>query len=200
MVYPSLENMLSRRLMNDAIERLLQGNRRFSLGQALWADVSIARRQQIANFQKPFAMILGCSDSRVPPEIVFDCGLGDLFVIRTAGHTIDRAVSESILFGIQALGIPLVVVLGHASCGAVSLAVQSRKQLASDSDVSWITEQIVPAIEQCKNDDLLSSVIKMHVNMTVARLANMIMPIVEGVCVVGAYYDLDTGIVEIMKM
>lgn len=184
--------------MSDAIERLLQGNQRFSLGQALRSDISIPRRQQISNSQQPFAMVLSCSDSRVPPEIVFDCGLGDLFVIRTAGHTVDQAVRESILFGIQTLRIPLVVVLGHARCGAVSTAIQ-HKQRASGGNLSWITEQIALAIEQCeRNDDLLQCVIKMHVNMTVVQLKHLITPIAEGVRFLGAYYDLDTGIVEIL--
>ncbi len=82
-------------LVSDIWERLLEGNRRFSLGQALRSDIGIARRHQVSDFQQPFAMILGCSDSRVPPEIIFDCGLGDLFVIRTAGHAVDKIVMES---------------------------------------------------------------------------------------------------------
>ncbi|HWP49567.1 MAG TPA: carbonic anhydrase [Candidatus Limnocylindrales bacterium] len=192
--------------MNDIIERLLQGNRRFSLGEALRSDISIARRYQLSVSQQPFAMILGCSDSRVPPEIVFDCGLGDLFVIRTAGHTIDKVVMESILFGIKSLYIPLIVVLGHARCGAVSLVIQKRQQLGNADDASCITEQIALAIEQHGNipqykneDDLLNSIVKTHVKMTLARIENLIMPISKDVNVLGAYYDLNTGIVEVIS-
>ncbi|MCX7681764.1 MAG: carbonic anhydrase [Anaerolineae bacterium] len=182
----------------NILERLLQGNHRFALGQPLRADISVARRYQIANSQQPWAMILGCSDSRVPPEIVFDCGLGDLFVIRTAGHTVDRSVIETIQFGIQSLHIPLVMVLGHARCGAVSAALQEQ-QGWGENCTSWIAEQIAPAKEQCKNEhDVLSCVIRAHVKKTVARLEHLIGSFAQGVDVLGAYYDLDTGIVEIM--
>lgn len=185
--------------MGDILEQLIQGNRRFSQGQARCADISIARRHQISDTQQPFAMILGCSDSRVPPEIVFDCGLGDLFVIRTAGHTIDEAVKESILFGIKSLDIPLVLVLGHARCGAVSLAIKKKQQVTSDNAVSWIVEQIAPAIGQCEKDgSSLEYIIKTHVRMTVARLKKLILPVSKEVDVLGAYYDLNTGIIEML--
>ncbi|MCX7840180.1 MAG: carbonic anhydrase [Anaerolineae bacterium] len=185
--------------MNDILERLLQGNRRFALGQTRGADISIARRHQVSNVQQPFAMILGCADSRVPPEIVFDCGLGDLFVIRTAGHTIDEVVRASILFGVKALKIPLVLVLGHTRCGAVSLAITRRRQPTLDDDTACIAEQIAPAIEQCENEGLaLDCVVKAHVRMTVARLENLIRPVSQDVDIRGAYYDLNTGLVEVL--
>jgi carbonic anhydrase len=136
----------------------------------------------------------------VPAEIVFDCGLGDLFVIRTAGHTIDTAVRESVLFGIQVLRIPLILVLGHARCGAVTIAIEKRQPEVNDSEASWVVEQIAPAIDQCGNtDDLLNCVIKTHVNMTVVRLKDLTMPLAESVTVLGATYDLDTGLVELLK-
>ncbi|MDW8325198.1 MAG: carbonic anhydrase [Anaerolineales bacterium] len=186
--------------MNNVLERLLEGNRRFSLGQAVRPDSDIARRQQIAGAQKPFALILSCSDSRVPPEIVFDCGLGDLFVIRTAGHTVDNAVRESVLFGIQALRIPLVLVLGHARCGAVSLAIQAKQSGASHDEPSWVAAQIAPAVEECKNAaNPLDCAIRTHANMTVGRLKDLLMPVADSVPVLGAYYDLDTGVVELLN-
>jgi len=145
-------------------------------------------------------MVLGCSDSRVPAEIIFDCGLGDLFVIRTAGHTIDTAVRESVLFGVRVLRIPLVLVLGHARCGAVTIAIEKRQPGAGDDGASWVVEQIAPAIDQCGNtDDLLRCVIETHVNMTVVRLKELIKPVTESVSVLGACYDLDTGRVELLK-
>ncbi|MDW8071141.1 MAG: carbonic anhydrase [Anaerolineae bacterium] len=188
------------------LERLIEGNRRFSLGQALRSDISVARRHETRQSQQPFAMILGCSDSRVPPEIIFDCGLGDLFVIRTGGHTIDKAVAESILFGIKSFAIPLVLVLGHKRCGAVSAALQNWQAKCGDYDTfRTIIEQITPAMEQgkienCKDEDeLLDSVILAHVNQTVIRLRNLITPISNSTEVLGAYYDLDTGIVNIVS-
>jgi carbonic anhydrase len=186
--------------MNDVLERLLEGNRRFSLGQTSHPDAGLARRHQVANAQQPFAMVLGCSDSRVPAEIIFDCGLGDLFVIRTAGHTIDTAVRESVLFGVRVLRIPLVLVLGHARCGAVTTAIEKRQPGAGNDGASWVVEQIAPAIDQCGNtDDLLRCVIETHVNMTVVRLKELIKPVTENVSVLGACYDLDTGRVELLK-
>ncbi len=185
----------------DILERLLQGNRRFALGEALHPNVSVARRKEISSFQQPFAMILGCSDSRVPPELVFDCGLGDLFVMRTAGHTVDEIIIESILFGIVSLHIPVVMVLGHSGCGAVSRALQEGQHGARDGAASRISQQIWPAIEQCENRDnvLLDSVVKAHVKLTVTRIENLILPFSKDVSVLGAYYDLNTGIVEIIS-
>ncbi len=197
---PLERHMPSPSLMHDILERLLHGNQRFALGHTLRADVSVARRYQVANSQHPFAMILGCSDSRVPPEIIFDCGLGDVFVVRTAGHTVDKAVVESMLFGIQSLRIPLILVLGHARCGAVSAAIQKKQPGVGGHDASWIAEQIAPAIERCKHEhDLLHCVIKTHVRMTVAQLKNLVTPLAESVDVLGAYYDLHTGIVEVLS-
>ncbi len=186
--------------MNDVLERLLEGNRRFSLGQALRPDGGVARRHQVAHAQQPFALIFSCSDSRVPPEIIFDCGLGDLFVIRTAGHTIDQAVRESILFGIQVLRIPLMMVLGHARCGAVSAAIQKKRTGAGEANAAWIAEQIAPAVEQCLGEeDLLRCAVKTHVQMTVGRMKNLFLTVADSVPVLGAYYDLDTGLVELIK-
>lgn len=186
--------------MNDALERLLQGNRRFFLGQALRSDVSVARRQQIADSPRPFAILLGCSDSRVPPEVIFDCGLGDLFVIRTAGHVMDRVVQESLLFGIRAFGISLVMVLGHARCGAIITAIQQARRLEAEGDTSWIAGQIAPAAEACQHDDdPVRCTIQTHTIRTVAQLKRLVAPVTQGVQILGAYYDLDTGMVEILK-
>lgn len=185
--------------MQDLLERLLEGNRRFSQGQARLEGASVARRWEVRHVQKPFALILGCSDSRVPPEMVFDCGLGDLFVIRTAGHTVDEAVKESVLFGVQVLEIPLVLVLGHARCGAVSLALEAWQQ-GTGKD-GHVVAQIAPAIEQCAQVDeaaLPECVVKVHVQRTVAQLRDLIAPVAQGVDVRGAYYDLDTGMVEVL--
>lgn len=132
--------------------------------------------------------------------MVFDCGLGDLFVIRTAGHTIDQAVRESVLFGIQTLRIPLVVVLGHARCGAVSVAIQKWQAGTDEIKASWVAGQIAPAVEQCRGeDDLLSCAVRTHVQVTIGRLKDLILPIAEGVPVLGACYDLDTGTVELLS-
>jgi carbonic anhydrase len=110
----------------DALAELLAGNGRFVDGERAHPNQDAHRRTQVANRQKPFALIFGCSDSRVAAEIIFDRGLGDLFVVRTAGHIIDNGVLGSIEFGVDLLEIPLVVVLGHDGCGAVSATMQAH--------------------------------------------------------------------------
>ncbi len=110
----------------DALAELLAGNRRFVDGVRLHPNQDAHRRAQVAQGQKPFALIFGCSDSRVAAEIIFDRGLGDLFVVRTAGHILDNGVLGSIEFGVDPLAIPLIVVLGHDGCGAVTETIKAR--------------------------------------------------------------------------
>ncbi|CAG1011826.1 Carbonic anhydrase 2 [Anaerolineales bacterium] len=105
-------------MTEQALQRLLEGNRRFVENKSQ-LDGSEKRRREIATGQHPFATILGCVDSRVPPELIFDQGLGELFVIRTAGEVLDQAVLGSIEFGVEELKIPLLMVLGHKNCGAI---------------------------------------------------------------------------------
>jgi carbonic anhydrase len=110
-----------------ALTELLAGNDRFVAGDREHPNQDAHRRTLLASGQKPFALIFGCSDSRVAAEIVFDRGLGDLFVVRTAGHTIDNAVLGSVEFGVDVLEIPLVVVLGHDGCGAVEATLEAER-------------------------------------------------------------------------
>src|SRR4051812_45611450 len=107
---------------DEALEYLLDGNRRFVAGQADHPNQDAARREAGANVQQPFAVVFGCSDSRLAAEIIFDRGLGDLFVVRTAGHVAGTGGFGSVGFGVSVLKAPLVVVLGHDSCGAVAAA------------------------------------------------------------------------------
>jgi carbonic anhydrase len=110
----------------DALTELRAGNKRFVEGRREHPNQDAHRRSQVAQGQKPFALIFGCSDSRVAAEIIFDRGLGDLFVVRTAGHVVDNGVLGSIEFGVEVLEIPLVIVLGHDGCGAVGATVQAH--------------------------------------------------------------------------
>jgi carbonic anhydrase len=110
----------------DALAELVAGNRRFVEGERAHPNQDAHRRTQVAQGQKPFALIFGCSDSRVAAEIIFDRGLGDLFVVRTAGHIIDNGVLGSIEFGADLLQIPLVVVLGHDGCSAIKTTMQAH--------------------------------------------------------------------------
>ena len=112
---------------DDALRRLLQGNAHFVADRS-FSDESTQRRIAVATAQAPFATIFGCVDSRVSPELIFDQGIGDLFVIRTAGQVLDRAVLGSLEFGVAELGIRLLMVLGHTRCGAVKAAMDVLEQ------------------------------------------------------------------------
>lgn len=187
---------------DEALQRLVEGNKRFAAGNNLHPDQSPARRIELADGQHPFAVILSCSDSRVPPEIIFDQGLGDLYVIRLAGHIPDENVLGSIEHAIENLGVNLVMVLGHKNCGAVTAAVQGGDM---PGHMASLVKAIRPAIEKVKRQptSLLDNAIRANVQMAVAQirvsqplLANKVMS--NALKVVGAYYDLNSGGVNIL--
>ncbi|MFH1610202.1 MAG: carbonic anhydrase, partial [Candidatus Bipolaricaulota bacterium] len=144
-----------------AIELLKDGNRRHTAGEPLHPRQNPSRRTELVPGQKPWAAVVGCADSRVPPEIVFDQGLGDLFVIRTAGHVVDAAVLASIEYAVEHLNVPLVVVLGHRGCGAVAAALQRRPDEAEDC----LCAAIRPAIARARlcPGDLCDQTVRAHV-------------------------------------
>src|SRR5215471_17328988 len=125
----------------EALQRLKAGNARFAADQPSKRDVSKARRAEVAKGQKPFAVVLACADSRVAPELIFDQGLGDIFVLRVAGNISEPAVRGSIEFAIQYVNTPLIVVLGHESCGAVKAAIDGSK---FDGNLGWLVQRIEP--------------------------------------------------------
>lgn len=131
----------------EAWAALLEGNERFVRGEMVHPSQDAAHRTALSSSQQPFAVVFGCSDSRVAAEIVFDQGLGDAFVVRTAGHVIDTTVLGSIEFGVEVLGTPLVVVLAHDKCGAVAAAA---KTLASGEQapgfVRAVVDRVIPSI------------------------------------------------------
>src|SRR4051812_494852 len=132
---------------DEALEYLLDGNRRFVAGQADHPNQDAARREAGANVQRPFAVLFGCSDSRVAAEIIFDRGLGDLFVVRTAGHMVGAEVLASIEYGVAVLDVPLVVVLSHDSCGAVGAALQAHESaVLPPGNLRRIVERLSPEI------------------------------------------------------
>ncbi len=135
----------------EALERLLQGNARYVADKSLPINEGKARREKVATRQRPFATIFSCVDSRVPPELVFDRGLGDLFVVRTAGEVVDTAVLGSIEYGIGELEIPLVVVLGHSACGAVKATVASLATGEKpEAEIAYLVDGIAPAVTKAK--------------------------------------------------
>jgi carbonic anhydrase len=195
---PSLSNQ-------EALQKLIEGNRRYVSARAEHPNQAAARREEVRAGQQPFAVVLGCSDSRVPPEIIFDQGIGDLFVIRVAGNTAhDSSIMGSIEYAVEHLGTPLVVVLGHEKCGAVTAAVEA---VETDTTLPGHLDQMIapikPAVQQVQNKsgNLIENAIQANIEMVVAHIQAS-QPIVahfvqEGnVKIVGACYSLQTGVVE----
>jgi carbonic anhydrase len=190
---------------DQALELLKQGNRDFLADRPYGAPVGNQRRLDLAAGQAPFAAYVSCSDSRVPPELLFGRGLGELFIIRNAGNTVDTVAMGSIEFAVAVLGVPLVVVMGHGSCGAVKAAMDVVEKNASfPGSIGRMIEPIVPAVLSSRGrpGDPLEAAIKANVSRTVDRLRTASEPMLldpqrQGVLkVVGAYYDLKTGRVE----
>ncbi len=193
---------------DQALAKLVEGNRRFVADQNPVADISTKRRLEIAKGQAPFAALVGCADSRVGPEHLFGAGLGELFIVRTAGNYVDDAGYGSLAYAIAALGVPLIVVLGHERCGAVDAAtklVTDNSQLPPS--LTRMVQPILPAIIDARasigtRTDLVDHAIHMNVRHVVKGLRQAADPILADpikagkVRVVGAYYDLDTGAVD----
>ena len=195
----------------DALERLLAGNERFVEGEPTNAGRDSVRRAELVESQAPFAAIVGCSDSRVPPEVLFDQGLGDLFTVRVAGNTAtDPIVLGSVEYAAEHLGSALVMVLGHQSCGAVGGAVaeviDGAKQPGSIGD---FIAPIVPVVEEVTDrqpdlseEALLERCVRANVEAAVADLENaeLLAHLVETdkLMIVGAEYKLDSGKVTLL--
>jgi len=157
----------------QALELLLAGNRRFVTGMVQHPNQDATRRAALAPGQAPFAVLFGCSDSRLAAEIIFDRGLGDLFVVRTAGHVLGAEVLGSIEYGVSVLGCPLVVVLGHDSCGAVAAARAAVEGGAiADGYVRDVIEKVTPSVLAARADGRTqdSDFIAEQVRHTVALL------------------------------
>jgi carbonic anhydrase len=133
---------------NGALKALKAGNARFVSGQVSDIDTSAKNRKTLSEGQEPFAVIVGCSNSRVPPELLFDQGLGDVFVVRVAGNVVDPVVLGSVEYGVEHLHSPLVVVMGHQGCGAVSAAIAGGEQ---PGDIGAVLALIQPSVQQAKS-------------------------------------------------
>ena len=192
---------------NDALQLLLQGNQRFISGSTVVdLNQSVQLRAQLANGgQSPWAVVLGCVDSRVPPELVFDVRLGDLFVSRTAGQVIDDVVLGSIEFGVKKFSsVMLVMVLGHKNCGAVKAAIQTIQSNGhAEGSIQTLVNAIQPAYESALGQpgDLVENVVNANIALEVEKLisTDLISHAIsaESIGVVGARYDLGTGQVEV---
>jgi carbonic anhydrase len=188
----------------EALRRLEQGNARFVAGRlsSTTPAAIAASRLKVAQGQKPFAIIVGCSDSRVGPEVIFDQKVGDIFVIRTAGEVVDSVALGSIEYAVAHLGSPLVMVLGHEKCGAVAAAVAGAKE---PGHIATVLKAIEPAVRQTKGQpgDAVDNAVRAQA-LDVARQLQNAGPILKqavqsgALQIVAARYDLHTGKVSLL--
>jgi carbonic anhydrase len=184
-----------------AWKALKEGNERFVAGEPAHPSQSIEHRAKLAHAQKPTAVLFGCADSRVAAEIIFDQGLGDMFVVRTAGHVIDPAVLGSIEYAVTVLNVPLIVVLGHDSCGAVQATLAALDDgVMPGGYVRDIVERITPSVLQGRHAGLtrVDEFETRHVNDTVTQLRVRSSSIASGLAegtlaIVGLTYHLADG-------
>lgn len=183
-----------------AIQRLKEGNRRFVSGSPTHEGQGTERRQQTAKGQHPFAVVLTCADSRLSPEIIFDQGIGDLFVVRNAGNLLGDHVVGSIEYAVEHLHSAVVVVLGHSRCGAVAAAVAGGEV---PGRIKSIVASLAPAVGMArkKQGDPVAHAIRINAKLSAAELARMEPILGEWaksgrVTIVAALYDIETGIVE----
>ena len=183
----------------EALSLLKEGNQRYQTGNYSHPNTDVARRDSQTGGQSPFAIILSCADSRVAPELLFDRGIGDIFVIRVAGNVIDDHAIGSIEYAAAHLGTKLIVVLGHESCGAVGASLSGEDPGAH---IGSITSKIQPAVARAKemDGDLLTNSVKENARMVsdALRNADPILSNTEGLEVVPAYYRLSDGAVEFL--
>lgn len=194
----------------QALERLREGNRRFVADRrAAEALASHSRREAVAAAQEPFAIILGCSDSRVPAEIVFDQGLGDLFVIRVAGNIVAPSQVGSVEFAADRFGTRLVVVLGHSSCGAILATIEELRRPTENQsrNLRSIVDRVRPSVQglldrgRDADESLVRDAVRANVRYSANHLrhgSEVLEQLIQndGLVVVGAEYSLDTGVVE----
>lgn len=190
---------------DQALELLKQGNQRYCSGRAIHPNQSAARRAEMVKGSKPWAVVWGCMDSRVPPEIIFDCGLGDLYVVRTAGQVADNAALASLEFAIED-GAKLVVILGHQGCKAVQASVEAvDKGRYREGHINTLLKAIKPAVEKARDrvgdwsDNAGRENICMEIEQLPAASGTIKKAVAQGkVKMVGARYSLVTGQVEII--
>jgi carbonic anhydrase len=188
---------------DQGLAMLKVGNQRYVSGRMEHPHATQDRRNELSKGQHPFAVVLGCSDSRVPPEIIFDQGLGDLFVIRDAGNVLDNEVLGTIEYAVEHLGSRLIVVLGHEGCGAVTAAVQG---VAVTGHIKTVVDSIAPAVRESKSlpGDKVHNCVLANARRSAKRIRSTA-PILKNLNgtgqlrVVAADYDIATGKVEFLR-
>ena len=193
---------------NEALQKLMDGNKRFVSGTLAQKDLGDAKRKELAKGQKPFATVLTCSDSRVPPELLFDQGLGDVFVVRVAGNVVDPIALGSIEYAAEHLGSPLLLILGHSKCGAVKATLEAKGK--PEGNIGAIIKKIIPAADAAKKkggtqDEILETAIKQNIKNVHADIMknSKIVPhlVEEGKLMIAAgEYDITTGKVEMIEL
>ena len=195
----------------EALEKLKQGNRRFVAGERrLTGDALIDSHTGLVDAQSPYAVVLGCSDSRVPAELVFDQGLGDLFVVRVAGNIVAPSLTGSIEFAVEKFGTRLIVVMGHTHCGAISATIEDVLHPSEGQSVNLraIIDRVRPSIDplmsgasRLEGDALLRAAVRANVRSSAEHLRHGSALLEarirdDGLLVVGAEYSLETGVVD----
>jgi carbonic anhydrase len=186
---------------DQALARLKEGNQRFVTDAPFRAVQGRERRVELARGQAPFCVLIGCSDSRVPPELLFGRGLGELFIVRNAGNTVDTAALGSVEYGVGVLGCPLIVVLGHESCGAVAAAVDAVERDASFPGViGEMIQPIIPAVLTARREGgrTLDAAVQANARRVAMRLRTQSAVLQQALTagrlkIVPAHYDLDDG-------
>ncbi|MBI5188627.1 MAG: carbonic anhydrase [Nitrospirae bacterium] len=192
----------------EALQKLMDGNKRFVSGNLSQKDLSDAKRKELAKGQKPFAIVVTCSDSRVSPELLFDQGLGEIFVIRVAGNVIDPIAIGSIEYAAEHLHAPLLIVLGHEKCGAVAATLEAKGK--PEGNIGAIVKKITPAAKKAKEkggteDEILQTAIKENVKNTcreIVKKSKIIYHLVHNgeLKIVAGEYSLTTGNVELIEL
>lgn len=186
---------------DEALQKLLDGNQRFAQHHPNYPDQTELRVREVAQAQHPFATVLSCADSRVPVEIVFDQGIGDIFDVRIAGNIATPAAIGSIEYAVALLGTPLLMVLGHERCGAVTAAVKNE---ALPGEIGTFVKAILPAVERVKDKpgDVVDNVVVANVHYQIEQLqqSSLLTERLQSgqLKIVGGRYDLDTGKVMII--
>ncbi len=188
---------------NQALKRLISGNNRYILEKRLYPNQHRAYRSSLAKAQKPFACIFTCSDSRVVPEMIFDQGVGDLFIIRNAGHVLNDDVFATLEYAIMELKVKLVMVIGHLHCGAITAAIKNSEN--KGKYISQVSKKIAPAVEAARKQegDLLINATKKHVENVVKEIKltfSILMTQGEDMpMATGTYYNLESGTVTFLN-
>lgn len=193
--------------MHESLKKLVEGNRRFAQGKSLHPNRSEELRSALLDGQNPYAVVISCSDSRVPVEIIFDVGLGDIFVIRTAGQVLSNETMGSLEYAVRELGVKFIMIMGHDNCGAVKSAMKAYKA-GEDLTPNFkaLLNHIYPVFKKMDKagKSSLEDAVKLNIEYQVEDLLKRDDYIAQQVkenkiIVVGAKYSLDTGIVEIIK-